>query len=121
VTVDRLDVFGAEPCGLPYRVSFANMNAMAKRFAEGVHLLRAFLKAHGILPVRMAEALDVTRSTGHEWLAGSKRPRAHHRRAIAVWTGGAVPVTSWEYDSERAAAEDVRPYAPPSKTGTDDR
>lgn len=79
---------------------------------DGRALLRAFLQQHGVSQVSASKALGVSDPTIHDWLAGIKRPRAHHRESIAVWTGGDVPASSWLLDAERDAMSNVSPFSP---------
>jgi transcriptional regulator with XRE-family HTH domain len=92
----------------------------------GASRLQAFLQAHGITQLAAATALGVSDPTVHDWVTGAKRPKAHHRQAIAVWTNGEVPTDSWLKADERAAAAAVRPFVSGAnrrrrapRTGTD--
>ncbi len=78
---------------------------------SGAAQLHRFLKSNRITQSSMAIALGVSGPTIHDWVSGSKRPRAHYREAIAIWTNGAVPVDSWIQDDERQAVSIVRPFA----------
>ncbi len=82
---------------------------MAIRTA-GADLLYEFMSTRGLSQVSAAKDLRVKGPTIHEWCAGSKRPRAHHRAAIAVWTRNLVPIESWLLDAERADMAAVRPF-----------
>lgn len=90
-----------------------------RRPTEGAKLLDAFLDKHDISRVAAAEALGVSNPTVCEWAAGTKRPKAHHREAIAIWTRGEVPAESWAGADERKAVSGVTPFEPqppPSST-----
>lgn len=76
----------------------------------GPSLFRRFLKKHEVTQLAASKALGVSDPTIHDWVHGIKRPRAHHREAIAVWTGDRVPVASWLLDEERHAVAEVRPF-----------
>lgn len=77
---------------------------------NGGRLLAEFLKRNGLTQLAASKALGVSDPTIHDWVTGSKRPRAHHRETIAVWTNEEVPSDSWLTDEERAATEVVRPF-----------
>ena len=85
---------------------------MAERHSDGSRGLRAFLEKHAISQRSAAEALGVTDPAVHDWVTGAKRPRAHHRVSIEVWTRGSVVAASWAFPEERAAARDVVPFDP---------
>lgn len=82
---------------------------------NGAKWLADFLKRNGLTQLAAAEALGVSDPTIHDWVTGSKRPRAHHREVIAVWTRGEVTAQSWLEDKERAAMAAVRPFVPRSE------
>ncbi len=78
--------------------------------SSGATRLRRFLKKHGITQIAAAKALGVSDPTIHDWLYEIKRPRAHHRQAIEVWTCGAVDEGSWMSADERDAMASVQPF-----------
>lgn len=86
---------------------------------DGSSLLREFLQKHDVTQLAASKALGVSDPTIHDWVKGTKRPRAHHREAIAVWTGGEIPIEAWLRDDERAAMADVRPFVPKDDSSTD--
>ena len=67
---------------------------------------------HGLTQLAAAEALGVSDPTVNAWVNDDKRPVAHHREAIAVWTNGEVAIESWLRDEERAAMAGVSPFVP---------
>jgi transcriptional regulator with XRE-family HTH domain len=79
---------------------------------DGATLLRRFINRHGVTQFAASQALGVSDPTVNDWLKGVKRPVAHHRDAIAIWTNGEVPVESWVRNSERDAVARVRPFVP---------
>lgn len=79
---------------------------------DGAIRLLAFLERNRLTQLAAARALSVSDPTIHDWVNGKKRPRAHHRDAIATWTNGDVPVDSWLDAQERAAMSAVRPFQP---------
>ena len=88
---------------------------------RGATLLQAFLKKNGLTQLAASEALRVSDPTIHDWVQGTKRPRTHHREAIAVWTNGEVPTEAWLRDDERASMKSVQPFTPPppANSGTE--
>lgn len=84
---------------------------------DGASRLQAFLKAHGLSQVAAAGDLGVSGPTVHDWVTGAKRPKGHHREAIAVWTHGQVPAESWLRDDERAVMAGVKPFAGADESG----
>lgn len=76
----------------------------------GASLLEAFLRVNSITQMAASKALGVSDPTIHDWVSGAKRPRAHHRKAIDVWTGGSVPELAWATDDERVALAKVGPF-----------
>jgi hypothetical protein len=80
--------------------------------ADGATLLRGFLDRHGLSQGDAAEALGVSDPTVHDWLKGAKRPRSHHRDAVATWTSGEVPAVAWVLDEEAEKLAAVRPFDP---------
>lgn len=82
----------------------------------GASRLRKFLKKHEVTQLAASKALGVSDPTIHDWVHGIKRPRAHHREAIAVWTRDEVPVASWLLPEEREAMADVQPFETPTGT-----
>ena len=82
---------------------------MATR-SEGARRLRTFLKTHKITAADAARALDVSAPTMGDWLKGTKRPRETYRRAIAVWTGDAVPADAWALASDARILTRVKPF-----------
>jgi hypothetical protein len=105
-----------------------------REVSSGAGLLRAFLAEKGVTQTAAGEALGVSGVTVHDWVSGSKRPKAHHREAVALWTHGVVPVDSWRLSKEHAAVAVVKPFEAPipaedpgalppdshAATGTDD-
>jgi|GEM_PF-3511842 len=90
-----------------------------KRPTLGADLLQAFLRKHSLTQFAASVALKVSDPTIHDWVTGTKRPRTHHREAIAMWTNGEVPVSAWLRDDEREAMANVRPFAPaPESSGS---
>lgn len=85
---------------------------------DGATLLGAFLRAHAITQLACANALGVSDPTVHDWVTGSKRPRANHRDAIAVWTRGEVPADAWLTAEELGARSAVRPFEPDLNNAT---
>ncbi len=86
---------------------------------DGATRLAEFLKRNGLTQLAAAEALGVSDPTVHDWVTGAKRPRAHHREAISVWTGGEISSDSWLVDEERVAMAAVRPFTPTEDSSTD--
>lgn len=86
---------------------------------DGARRLAAFLKRNGITQLGAGEALGVSDPTVHDWVTGSKRPKAHHRDAIATWTRGEVGTELWLTAEERASRKAVRPFEPVDETDTD--
>jgi hypothetical protein len=84
---------------------------------DGAVLFAAFIERNAITLVAAGKALGVSGPTIYDWSTGKKRPRWHHREAIAVWTRDDVPADSWLTDDERAAMRDVRPFVPPAESG----
>jgi hypothetical protein len=80
--------------------------------SDGAILLRGFLDRHDVTQIAASKALGVSDPTINDWLKMAKRPVAHHRDAIAVWTNGEVPAESWVRDEERDAVARVRPFVP---------
>lgn len=79
---------------------------------RGALLLQAFLEKHDLTQLAASKALGVSDPTIHDWVAGTKRPRTHHREAIAVWTNGDVPTEAWLRDAERTSMATVQPFVP---------
>jgi transcriptional regulator with XRE-family HTH domain len=77
---------------------------------NGATWLAEFLRRNNLTQLATAEALGVSDPTVHDWVTGSKRPKAHHRDAISVWTRGEVPVDAWLEESERVARAAVKPF-----------
>lgn len=84
---------------------------------EGARRLAAFLRNNGITQLSAAEALGVSDPTVHDWVSGAKRPKAHHRDAIATWTRGVVGTETWLTAEERASRKAVRPFEPADGSG----
>ncbi len=80
--------------------------------SDGATLFRGFLDRHDVTQIAASKALGVSDPTINDWLKRAKRPVAHHRDAIAVWTNGEVPADSWVRDDERDAVARVRPFVP---------
>lgn len=91
---------------------------MADRLTEGARAFGAFLERNKVTQLAASKQLGVSDPTVNAWLSGFKRPKAHHRRAIAIWTRGDVNEHAWDLDEERAAFEHVRPFEP--RTAADD-
>ena len=91
--------------------------ANAREVAPGAALLVAFLEEKGLSQVAAGKALGVSGVTVHDWCCGKKRPKAHHRTLLEVWTGGAVHADSWLLSKERAAMERAREFAAPPESG----
>jgi DNA-binding transcriptional regulator YdaS (Cro superfamily) len=81
-----------------------------RQLTSAAELLQAFLQRNGVTQVAAGLALGVSGPTIYDWVAGKKRPRTHHREAIALWTNGEVVVDAWLDDSERATVAGVRPF-----------
>lgn len=84
---------------------------------DGAVRLAAFLRKNGITQLSAAESLGVSDPTVHDWVTGSKRPRAHHRDAIATWTHGEVGTESWLTAEEQASRQAVRPFESADDSG----
>jgi transcriptional regulator with XRE-family HTH domain len=78
--------------------------------AVAVELFRAFRVRHGLSQRAAASALGVSGPTVCEWEKQRKRPDAHHRAAIEIWTNGAVPARAWLTAAEARVLRVVRPY-----------
>jgi hypothetical protein len=63
-----------------------------RQLTSAAELLQAFLQRNGVTQVAAGLALGVSGPTIYDWVAGKKRPRTHHREAIALWTNGEVVV-----------------------------
>lgn len=87
---------------------------------NGGRLLAEFLKRNGLTQLAASRAIGVSDPTIHDWVTGSKRPRAHHRDAISVWTNEDVPADAWLTDEERAGTMAVRPFRPDATTDDPD-
>lgn len=85
------------------------------RIAAAVSKLQEFLDDNDITLREAAAAIGVGHPTILDWLGGRKRPRAHHRDAIAKWTGGRIHVESWLFAEEKATTVDVVPFKPKTK------
>jgi transcriptional regulator with XRE-family HTH domain len=85
---------------------------------DGVKKLRKFLEEHGISKRAAARAIGVSLPTMLGWLKGTITPTDPHRKAIAVWTSGAVAEIDWESAQERRALAAAREVAPFEPTGT---
>lgn len=77
---------------------------------DGAVRLADFLARNKLTQLAAAAALKVSDPTVHDWVNGKKRPKAHHREAIATWTSGDVPVDAWLEPHEREAMAEVRPF-----------
>ena len=74
-----------------------------RKLSRGATLLRTYLAASGRTRADVARAVDVSDVTVHHWLQSAIiRPRSERRNAIAEWTGGAVPPSSWDDDAAEA-------------------
>ncbi len=78
--------------------------------SDGATLLRGFLDRNDVTQKAASIALDVSDPTINDWVNGAKRPRAHHRDAIAVWTRGEVPASAWLLEAEAEKMANVRPF-----------
>lgn len=78
--------------------------------SDGATLLRGFLDRNDVTQLAASVALGVSDPTINDWVNGAKRPRAHHREAIAVWTHGEVPITAWLLEAEAEKMANVRPF-----------
>lgn len=82
---------------------------------DGAERLRTFLDDNKITLDAAAKALGVKGGPVlHGWLNGSRKPRPEYRKAIAIWTRGAVTAESWEDEKERAAMSAVKPFSKPA-------
>lgn len=93
--------------------TLASVSAMT----DGAVQLAEFLRRNGLTQISAAGALGVSDPTIHDWVTGSKRPKAHHREVIAVWTRGEVTIDAWLTAQERAATQLVRPFVPSLSSG----
>lgn len=91
--------------------------ATGARILTGAEMLHAFLQRNGVTQVAASLALNVSDPTVNDWIYGKKRPRTHHREAIALWTNGEIPVDVWLTDDERATVAGVRPFVPADESG----
>jgi transcriptional regulator with XRE-family HTH domain len=82
---------------------------------RGASALSTFLETNGLTHAECAKAIGIARSTMHNWLNGILRPREAHQRAVEVWTNGAVPVSWWLTDEERAEIAEIKPFQPGSE------
>lgn len=81
----------------------------------GARRLGEFLEKHRIKKRVAADAIGIAHPSLIAWLRGASRPSDAHKRAIEVWTGGAIPFTSWFSPSElrvRDRIEHIAPYRP---------
>lgn len=83
-----------------------------KPFSSGNGLLANFLRRNGLKQTDAATALGVSAPTLSDWLSKMKRPRAHHRRAIAIWTRNGVPESAWDTAQEQQALAELQPFEP---------
>jgi DNA-binding transcriptional regulator YdaS (Cro superfamily) len=74
---------------------------------------REFLVRHNVTQLAAGVALGVSDPTVNAWVNGDKRPVAHHREAIAVWTHGEIPAEAWLEEAESEKVARVVPFAPP--------
>ncbi len=81
----------------------------------GQRLWRAWLLANRVSQAAAARDLHVTDPAVNGWTKG-RRPKAHFRKAIAVYTKGEVPEDAWERLEEREAVAAVEPF---QRTGTE--
>lgn len=81
---------------------------------DGARLLGEFLRRNGLTQLAAGRAIGVSDPTIHDWVTGAKRPRAHHREAVAVWTSSEVPCDAWLTEQERVCAGTIRPFVAPS-------
>lgn len=86
--------------------------------------LGRFLDDNGIGVRDAARALKVSHAAVLGWVRGASKPTAPHRRAIEIWTNGAVVGDAWADEKElkrEADLDAVKPFAPePAKAnGTD--
>ena len=70
----------------------------------------AFLKKNDLLQADAGRALDVSGVVVHLWCVGKQRPRSEYRKAISVWTSGAVPESAWEDAEDRQIVSSVKPF-----------
>lgn len=82
----------------------------------GAKQLRSFLQDNKLTQEACKSALGVSGSTVHDWLGGYKRPSAHHRKQIEIWTAGVVLADAWEHPREKKDLTTVAPFRP---TGTE--
>jgi transcriptional regulator with XRE-family HTH domain len=71
-------------------------------------LLKQHLEKTGKKQADLARALNVSRASVHDWLAGVKRPREPMRRLIELWTDGDVPEGAWVSRAERKREATLR-------------
>jgi len=89
------------------------MSETSPELTQGATKLRAFLEARGLGSTAAARALKCTHPAVIEWLAGAKRPAFDARKAIAIWTDGAVSEDDWMRDSERERMAAIQPCSAP--------
>jgi transcriptional regulator with XRE-family HTH domain len=82
---------------------------------RGRGLLRRFLETNRIAQAQFAKAMGVSEASVSGWVSDGGRqdtPRDFHRKRIERWTKGAVPADSWVTADEKAAIEEIEPFAP---------
>ena len=82
---------------------------------RGSELWRAWLIRNRVSQRQAARDLRCTDPAVNGWTKG-RRPKPHFRKAIAIYTGGAVPEPSWELSGERDVVASIQPF---DRTGTE--
>jgi hypothetical protein len=63
---------------------------------QASQLIKDWLKSDGRKIGWFADRIGAHPSTVSQWLSGARTPHMTTRRAIEVFTGGAVPASSWD-------------------------
>lgn len=77
---------------------------------EGAKKLATFIERSGVSHKRAAAAVDATHPALFAWLRGTAKPDAYRRALIEIWTGRAVPASSWLSEAERLYLRKIRPF-----------
>lgn len=83
------------------------MPKVTKKGKPGSELFGDFLERNDLSNAEAARALHVSRPTIFAWREGDKIPTAAHRAAIAKWTEGTVPESSWPLSEKEAGQLDA--------------
>lgn len=72
------------------------------------------MSSRKLLPVRLAEAIGMSKAAASAILSGRSSPGPETRIAIEVWTVAEVPRGGWDDAVEPGIRRKVAPYASPA-------